>query len=153
MTLQDWEDRLELCALEAAYGPRWDLGDGAGWSELFTPDGIFEVAPVEGRPAIRYEGRRALAERCIAFNEQSQGVHHLGAPDLSVAGDAASSVVPFSFTGVNMSAGRTWEVVGLYKVRYARTSEGWRIQHRLEAVPMRSTREGYLDAFRDVRDG
>jgi hypothetical protein len=142
-------DRAEIGAIEAAYGPRWDLGDSAGWSGLYLPDGVFEVAPVEGRPEVRLEGQVVLAARCDAFNRDNHGVHLLGTPDLKIDGDMATSVVPFSFTGANIATGRVWAVAGLYQVHYERGPEGWRIRHRLESSMTRQTGQAYPGPFRD----
>jgi hypothetical protein len=142
-----WQDRQEIAALEAAYGPRWDTGDGAGWSGLYVSDGVFEVAHVEGRPDVRLEGHDELAARCVSFNQHNRGIHLLQPPDISIADGSARSLVPFSFWGMNRSSGRTWDLIGIYEVHYQLTDAGWRIRRRLEIAVTRRTYEVNAGAF------
>lgn len=139
--VQELRDRAEIQALEAAYGPRWDANDGTGWSELFTEDGVFAVAQRDGTPEVRARGREQLKGRSDLFNSTMRGVHLLGAGELVISGDTARATIPFSFWGSGTTAGRRYEVVGLYKVEYARTKAGWRIRYRHEVPTSRTTQE------------
>nr|WP_281361649.1 nuclear transport factor 2 family protein [Acrocarpospora pleiomorpha] len=134
-------DHMDVLALEAAYAPRWDAGDGAGWSRLFTEDGMFAVALPDGTPEIRARGRAELKGRCDLFNSTMRGVHSISRPDLTFDGDKARAVIPFTFAGVGREAGRRLEVVGMYKAEYAYTAEGWRIQFRFEIPFSRLTHD------------
>lgn len=49
------DDRIAIAELFARYCHRVDHGDTAGWLELFTPDGVFEVTG-----AIRLEGHEQV---------------------------------------------------------------------------------------------
>jgi len=132
-------DYLDILAVEAAYGPRWDANDGPGWSELFTEDGMFAVARPDGTPEVRARNRAELKDRCDLFNGTYRGVHLLQHPDLTVDGDNARAVVAFTFWGSLFKGGGTLEVGGFYKVKYARGPEGWKIRARLEVPTLRRT--------------
>ena len=141
-------DHAQIIALEGAYGPRWDAGDGAGWSRLYTEDGIFAVAQPDGAPEVRARGRADLAGRCDLFNRTYQGVHYLSLPELAVVDEhTARAVVPFTFRAVRRAGSGTLDVEGFYKVEYRRTGEGWRISHRHEVPTLRRTAEMHV---RDV---
>jgi hypothetical protein len=141
MPVDTRSDHFEICALEAAYGPRWDANDGTAWSELFTEDGVFAVAQPDGTPEVRARGRSELKGRSDLFNAAMRGVHLLGQPELSIDGDTARATIPFSFWGSGTTVRRRYEVVGLYKVEYARTAEGWRMRYRYEVPISRTTHE------------
>jgi SnoaL-like domain len=139
-----WTDRLTIAALEAAYGPRWDCADAQGWSELFTEDGIFAVARADGTAEVRARGRSELRGRCELFNRDRQGVHLLQAPELSVSGDTARAIIPFTFWGADRVGSGTLEVGGLYKVQYRCVAGEWLIGHRFEVPTVRRTTETHV---------
>lgn len=139
--IQQLKDRQEIYALEASYGPRWDANDGIGWSELFTESGVFAVAQPNGTPEVRARGRDELKGRSDLFNTTMRGVHLLGPPELSITGDTARATIPFSFWGSGTTVQRRYDVVGFYKVEYARTPNGWKIQYRFEVPTSRTTQE------------
>lgn len=59
------EAMLDIIALEARHARAWGSGDGNAWAGVFTKDGIFEIAAVGDRPALRVEGRDQLSAFCL----------------------------------------------------------------------------------------
>jgi uncharacterized protein (TIGR02246 family) len=62
------EDRIAIGELFARYCHRVDHGDTAGWLELFTPDGVFEVAGV-----MRLEGHEQVGAMPGVVAQQGGG--------------------------------------------------------------------------------
>lgn len=63
-------DRLEILELVARYNHAIDSGDGPGWADTFTEDGVFETA--RGKT----EGRDALAKFVEGFATNMPGARH-----------------------------------------------------------------------------
>ncbi len=126
---------LEVMALEAEYARSWDTGDAAGWADVFTDDGVFELADPRGRPSRSYEGRAALQAFCEAISGEWSGLHLMHLPEVHVEGEVATGRVHFEWTSVarrepsHTVQGRTY---GYYDVRYQRTEKGWRMARRVE---------------------
>lgn len=113
----------------------WDRADGDGWAGVFTPDGVFEVAPVGKREPYIARGHAALAAFCVEFNREIVGVHLPAMPFIDVDGDRATGHVNFHFVGVGRHAPahttrRT--AIGHYEVEYHRVDGTWLMAHRLE---------------------
>lgn len=134
--------RLELLELEGQYARLWDLGDAAGWANLFEEDGIFEMAPSCG-PVVRFSGRAALAEFCDNITADYRGVHVIGLPSLEIEGDNARAYVAFHWIGISSPSRRAQEqrqTSGYYEVQYQRNKSGtWKMTLRIER-PISSTR-------------
>ncbi|CAN7378298.1 nuclear transport factor 2 family protein [Aminobacter sp. LjRoot7] len=141
------EAMLDIIALEARYARAWDSGDGAAWADVFTADGVFEIAAVGDRPAQKVEGRDQLAAFCLDFTSKYSGVHVPGLPLLDIDSDKATGHLHFQFVAIgrlapNHTMSRT--ACGQYDVRYRRTDEGWRMAHRLEKA-FSSARSEFFD--------
>ena len=134
------ESRLELLDLEGRYSRTWDTADAVGWAGCFTEDGVFSLASVRGEPSRRFEGREALERMCRDFTAQVTGLHLLHLPELSLAGDEATSRIHFEFRSVRRDAPDATQqasVSGYYQTTYRRTAEGWRIHERHEKAVTR----------------
>jgi hypothetical protein len=141
------ESRLAILDLEGSYSRTWDVGDGVGWSGLFTEDGIFEVAAVGGKPAERIVGRASLEAMCRNFTAKVTGLHLLHLPELTVEADRASSRLHFEFRSVRRDTpDHTLQtsVSGYYDTTYRRESSGWRIALRHEVAVSRQ-RSAFYD--------
>jgi hypothetical protein len=142
--LQALEERvqlLDILQLEAEYARAWDFGSGEEWANVFTADGVFELAGSEGvdpMPASasqRFEGRAALAAFRDAFSSAWSMQHQMHLPSITVAGDRATSVVyfdcPVSAQAVSRRSMLQRET-GVYSVAYLRGADGWRMSRRVE---------------------
>jgi hypothetical protein len=140
------ESRLAILDLEGSYSRTWDVGDAAGWSALFTEDGVFEVAAVGRRPAERIVGRAALEAMCRNFTAKVTGLHLLHLPELTVEADRASSRLHFEFHSVRRDTpDHTLQtsVSGYYDTEYRREVGGWRMALRHEVAVTRKRSDFY----------
>jgi hypothetical protein len=141
------ESRLAIFDLEGSYSRTWDLGDAAGWSELFTEDGVFVVAAVGRKPEQRIVGRSSLEEMCRNFTAKITGLHLLHLPELTVERDEASSRLHFEFRSVRRDIpdySQETSMSGYYDTSYRRETNGWRIALRRE-VAVTLTRSEFYD--------
>ncbi len=129
------EARLEIMALEAEYARSWDAGDAEGWAAVFTPDGVFEIAPVGGMAQIVATGSAELAAFCRNIDSIYRGLHFPHLPHLTIDGDRAVGRVHFEWIGINRAtdawSGRR-DAAGYYDIAYQRIDGAWRMAHRLE---------------------
>lgn len=141
--LASLEAREEIRNLIATYGPLADSGQAEAVAALWTADGEYEVVGFA-----RARGRDAIAGLINGPTHQAlmaQGCAHVLAPvTVSVDGDRATaighSVVLRSSEARGESAaestGSGFEVYRVSANRWtlARTSEGWRVVHRANAM-------------------
>lgn len=145
--LQYAEDRLALMDLEAEYARSWDAADAAAWANLFTEDGVFDMAGVGHQARRVYEGTAQLAGFCQEVSAFYQGLHFMHLPRLQLQGDTAVARVHFQWTGVfhaspHFHGQRTAQ--GYYDVTYRRAGDGrWRILHRIEKAITGSVQEQF----------
>jgi SnoaL-like domain len=138
--LEALDARFEILDIEGRYSRTWDTGDAAGWAELFTDAGAFEIIGVGGEPEQRFEGRAALEQMCRNFTKTTTGLHLLHLPEIIANGDNARSRIHFEFRSVRRDAADLTQqanVAGYYDTIYERTDEGWRIAIRREKVVKR----------------
>lgn len=134
--LQMLEDREEIRALIAAYGPRADAGEAAAVAALWAQDGVYEVvgfATARGRAEIA-----ALITRPVHQALLAQGCAHvLGPVDIMLAGDSATAC---GHSLVLRHADSRFEVhrVSANRWTLARTGSGdrasWQVVHRANAL-------------------
>lgn len=145
--LQHAEDRLALMDLEAEYARSWDAADPAGWAQLFTEDGVFDMAGVGHQGRRVYQGREQLEGFCKEVNTFYQGLHFMHLPRLQMQGDSACARVHFQWMGIFHSSGKFHgqrTAQGYYDVSYQRCADGqWRMLHRLEKAVSGSTHENF----------
>lgn len=140
-------DHLELLNLEAIYAKTWDSCDARGWAEVFTHDGVFEIAAVGDRQAIRIEGRNELEQFCSDFTATTKGVHLPSIPALEIQDGIATGHLNFHFVAVgrqNPAHTITRTATGYYVVRYKKVDGAWLVEHRVEKV-LESSRAEFFD--------
>ena len=132
---------VDILLLEAEYARAWDFGTGEDWANVFTNDGIFELAgspgvdPMPAAPVQRFVGRAELAAFRNAFGTEWSMQHQMHLPSVKVKGDRATSVVYFDCpVGAHAAGQRSMlqRETGVYSVEYLRGPEGWRISRRIE---------------------
>jgi len=133
----DVESHLAILNLEGEYARTWDTANPEGWAGLFTEDGIFEMLPVGRTRGEFFRGHSELAAFCRRINESYRGLHLIHVPSVCIEGDRANSWIHFEFRSLQGST--QGSVAGIYQVDYARTSDGWRIHHRIEQAVARSS--------------
>ena len=135
------DDYSAICNLEGNYARTWDTGDADGWAALFTDDGAFEMVGIGGRPARRFEGTVALAQFCRDIHKTVKGLHLIHTPAVELREDEADGWVHFEFRSRDPRDGHAdlSSTMGVYQVRYVRTSDGWRMRERIETAVSRNT--------------
>ena len=134
------DSRFEILDLEGRYSRTWDIGAADDWADLFTDDGVFEIAAVGGEPSQRVEGRVALQKMCRDFTAVVSGLHLLHLPEISVHDGVANSRIHFEFRSVRRDAKDLTQqasVSGYYETTYRRMHAGWRIAYRREKAVSR----------------
>lgn len=120
------EDRAEIAALVAAYGPAVDRLDGAAVDRQFAADARYVIAgTVVAAPdlggLVDFDTHRDLV---------SAGCGHiLTPPDIHLDGDEATAV---NHSVVLRHEGSAWSAVRLSANHwhFRRTADGWRVQER-----------------------
>ncbi|MSQ25842.1 MAG: nuclear transport factor 2 family protein [Dehalococcoidia bacterium] len=138
--VRELEATLAIMRLEASYARTWDTGDGAGWANLFTATGVFEVFDSGADKPLAVKGRKALAAFCLEVNAQRTILHLMNLPEITVDGDTARARVTFESKTVRRAKVNDTLIggaAGYYEVRYRRTKDGWRMERRSERVALR----------------
>lgn len=134
--LRSLEDRLEIIDLEATYARSFDEHDGATWSSLFTPDGVYQSRATDGAaPVTHVQGRAALHDYCR--NAPFSGIHFLHLPQLRFSGDDnATARIHLEFHGDYPSEPGAPRLAmrGFYDVAYRRVDGHWLIAHRVTSA-------------------
>lgn len=127
------EDREEIRNLIATYGPLADSGKAEAVAALWTADGEYEVvgfATARGRAAIA-----GLIEGPTHQGLIAQGCAHVLAPvTVEVDGDRATAIGHSVVLRTGESGGFEVYRVSANRWTLGRTSEGWRVVHRANAM-------------------
>lgn len=129
--LRALEDRAEISELIARYGPHVDAGEGEGLGELWAAGGAYRVG---NEYEFRGDEIGSLTEISEHRALMARGCGHmLSAPTITVTGDTA---VAINHSVVIARDGDGWTVERLSANRwsFARTSEGWRVMLRENAL-------------------
>ena len=131
---RETEDRLAILDIEGEYGLRFDAGDGTGFAELFTEDGVHQSLIVPGMPEAppAMRGRAELAAGCTAL--PGACMHRASSPKVTISGDEAvtRSHLVFEWGHVDEhGVSHTRELVANTHTEYVRTPDGWKIRHRV----------------------
>lgn len=137
-SLQALAARLAIQQALADYAYRFDARDAAGWSELFTRDGVFEYQPSDPAAqdqAFCWRGRaaiRAWAERrCEDLGPAARFLHHQSTTSFdAVAADAVASRTLLVVTRADHGTAPRISVAGVYHDQWRPTAAGWRLAHR-----------------------
>jgi len=144
------EDKLAIQEVIAQYSYTYDAQDAEGFAALFTEDAVWELfASGATRPEIRLESRAAirawaaqrLHERLGRFTSRH---YQSGLLFDTLTSDAARTrtMVLVTHQGVTEAAPRPTDS-GVYHDQWRKTSEGWRLAHRIlrrdKSAPLVST--------------
>lgn len=131
------EDRLAILETIANYAYRYDAQDAAGFSELFTQDGLWEAYPANApEPELRLSmpgeirvwAAARLAKRAGKFTSRH---HQTSTVFDSLTADTAKTrtMVLVTHQGVDEAA-PTPTLSGVYHDEWRKTPQGWRFRHR-----------------------
>ncbi|HVV30659.1 MAG TPA: nuclear transport factor 2 family protein [Mycobacteriales bacterium] len=131
--VQELEDRQQIADLVAQYGPTVDSGSAEATAGLWTEDGTFDVLDT-----ILMQGREQIAGMVTGEGHQGlikNGVAHvLTVPYIRQGGDQARGWSYALNIRYDADADRFWVArVSAVTWELARTDEGWRITHRVNA--------------------
>jgi uncharacterized protein (TIGR02246 family) len=121
------EDTTAILQLYSRYNTAIDTGDGKGFGNCFTAEGIFE--PGNGR----VEGQEAIAEFGNQTHESMPLMRH-NATNIVVEGDGSTATGSAFLIGY--LAGSEYKVIvtGRYSDSLTKTDGGWRFTERLFAM-------------------
>lgn len=130
--LRRLEDRLAIIDLIASYGPAVDRGDSSAASDLWAPEGAYDVGGM-----IRVEGADAIGALFDGPTHQSlvaQGVAHvLSTPRIAITGDRACAV-NYSCMFVRGVNGFTTQRVAANRWILTRVDGSWRVTERINRL-------------------
>ena len=121
------EDRLEVLELYARYAYTFDAGDASAWARCFTPEGVLRTSrPLEVRGHAALEAfARDWWTTADATPRHLSWHHVLEADGDEVTGLCTAALLQTRQDGVAIA------FTALYRDRFARTPEGWRIAERV----------------------
>lgn len=129
------EDRLAILDLEGEYARSWDVGDSAGWADVFTPDGAFVLAPAGHIERQTFKGRQALFDFCEEINQYYRGLHFISLPRIQLGKEQARAQIHFQWQALfrpdSHHSGER-HACGYYDVTYRKLDGLWRIEQRIE---------------------
>ncbi|WP_371433361.1 nuclear transport factor 2 family protein [Novosphingobium sp.] len=122
------DDRIAIAELFARYCHSVDHGDTAGWTALFTADGVFEVAG-----AIRLEGREQVAAMPGVVADQGGGKWRHQITNIVVEPGAADGVAQVTAYGLVTDWGNEGKPMTFsdYAITLHRDGGDWRIRSLL----------------------
>lgn len=138
-------DDLQRAAIEAAcsrlvseYAQLVDLAEPGAAADLFVEDGVWELA------GTRLDGREAIRANSVAGRKQFAGrvTRHVCANIVITALDEQHAEGSSYFLFFASDAGGEGppkfgapSTIGVYRDRFTRTADGWRIAHRHVELP------------------
>ncbi len=126
------DDRIAIAELFARYCHRVDHGDTAGWLELFTPDGTFEVAGV-----MRLEGHEQVAAMPSVVAEQGGGKWRHQITNIAVDAGEDADTARVTAYGLVTDWGNDGKPMTFsdYAITLVRAIGGWRIRTLVATAP------------------
>ena len=126
------DDRIAIAELFARYCHRVDHGDAAGWLELFTPDGTFEVAGV-----MRLEGHEQVGAMPDVVAAQGGGKWRHQITNIAVDAGDNSDVALVTAYGLVTDWGNRGQSMSFsdYAITLNRVNGAWRIRSLLATMP------------------
>ncbi|KOU69182.1 polyketide cyclase [Streptomyces sp. MMG1533] len=117
------EDRLAVTELIALYGHLIDAGELDRWSEVFTPDVVYDVSDFgQGR----LTGLAALTKAALALGAANPVAHHV---TNVVIEEVSDDRVRARCKGLGVMADGSCGSA-TYEDTVVRVADGWRISHR-----------------------
>ncbi|MGI9642884.1 MAG: nuclear transport factor 2 family protein [Acidimicrobiia bacterium] len=129
--MTDWTDHQAIVEVTLAYAWSLDSGNWDGLDAVFTPNASADLL---GR---RSEGRAAIAERVRSSLAPFDSTQHIVTNhQIEVSGDTAHCRCYLQAQHIRKGApgGDYYIIAGRYEDDLLRTSDGWRIDHRLLAA-------------------
>lgn len=133
-------EKVAIQEMMAGYSYTWDGKDADAFSQLFVPDGIFEVViPGESSPTVRLTSRAAIrnwaAQRHLD-NAMVQSRHYQSGvlfDDLTAETARTRTMVLVTRQGAGAAAPET-RLTGVYHDEWRKTQDGWRLVRRTACV-------------------
>ncbi|MFB6720797.1 nuclear transport factor 2 family protein [Kribbella sp. NPDC056345] len=120
------------------YGFAFDEDRFDDFANCFTENATGQYHPF----APGFSGRQEIVDFCHRLRDEDSlprlemVVHYTVSPIIEIDGDSASGrwnwIAPCTVTKANRDRVAAWQF-GRYDVQYARTSDGWKIQHQTTA--------------------
>ena len=119
------DDRIAIGELFARYCHSVDHADTAGWSALFTPDGVFEVAG-----AMRLEGHEQVGMMPSVVTQQGGGKWRHQITSIAVDPGAQDDLAKVTAYGLVTDWGNEGKPMAFsdYAITLRRVDGQWRIQ-------------------------
>ena len=133
----DIEDRLAMLDVLARYSFAWDFADKNAFAELFTEDAVWEAYGFQAdEPWQSYHGRDSILGFLDAnharYPDRKSAHHQSGLMVLEKSDSTARTQNMVIITAQGRSQPRPDIVAsGVYYDTWTKTSEGWRIDHRI----------------------
>jgi len=142
-TINEMDARMAILALEGEYQRAWDVADtedwaAAAWANVFTEDGVFEMAFDGDTPDVIIRGREALIGFCTDTHRMVDSVlHNLSIPSLTFGERDVQGWINFE---CKLRCGaESISVSGVYQVLYVLTEAGWRMKRRVEKMAQKTS--------------
>jgi ketosteroid isomerase-like protein len=125
-------DRIEIAELFARYCHRVDHGDTASWLELFTPDGVFEVAGL-----MRLAGHEQVGTMPAVVAAQGGGKWRHQITNIAVDPGDSDDVALVTAYGLVTDWGNGGKLITFsdYAITLNRIGGKWRIRTLLATSP------------------
>lgn len=130
------EDKLAIQEAIAQYSYTYDSKDSDAFARLFVENGVFEVIVLgESRPTVQLSSRAAIREWAAGrhhLSPASQARHYQsGVLFDELTGDTATTRTMLLLTRQDApDAAPVLHLTGVYRDKWRKTREGWRLAHR-----------------------
>jgi hypothetical protein len=126
------EDRLDIQDTLARYSIAFDNNDWDAFSQVFTYDFVLDVTSSADGQVNTSKGLKTAIERIASLPEYKAGLSDHHTVDMVIWRDKNGVVRSWSHYIVARPDGSTKR--GEYLDEWTRTTEGWRINHRIAAL-------------------
>jgi hypothetical protein len=131
------EDKLAIHEMIAQYACSYDSSDAAGFAEVFTEDGAFEIfIPDKTSPAVRLQSRKEIYDWAAQRLQERRGRftsrhYHTGVRfEALTAQNARLRVMVLVRRQEAMDTAPYVHMTGYHDI-WRKKSEGWRLLHRV----------------------
>jgi 3-phenylpropionate/cinnamic acid dioxygenase small subunit len=144
--LEDIADRLEIDDLLTQYASAVDNKDWDLWETCFTEDAFVDYESAGGVKGKRTEVREWLEKTLVMFPMTQ---HVVGNREIRIEGDRATARSAF-YNPMGLPDGEGGMKLffdgGYYNDKLVRTSEGWRIEERIEESSYSTLKHSQIQA-------
>jgi 3-phenylpropionate/cinnamic acid dioxygenase small subunit len=135
------EVHVQVQRLVAQLALQADAGTLEDYLDLFTEDAVWEVPANDraGVPAARCVGHDEIAtsvrqRRALGVQGPGTGaMHHITTQEIEVHGEQATGRIYYQFVAI-VDGVPTIRTLGQYRDRYRRTTNGWKLAHRVVLI-------------------